>query len=270
MCEFVFVGCDDAGEVLLGSGNQGKHLVFIRQDETQRPVAGWQMVKRSLHNRESPLPPTQHYYFAHTRTHTMYTHTYAITKRWIAYTCSAYCRYRNTWREMETHIHNTLICCIKITYRLKFRQQCISTHIKSSVFMQVQSCWMCTFSKGTRGVFCNFFAINQLQPKCMDWPSWGHVAWCNFLKHFYMKWCSCFHLLKLYCEYKHTKQFCKAFASEDAPLKCFIHLPVCSHLPISLWYKFIGCKRSFWGMEIEYCGLHVAWDGYWNTSKRLM
>lgn len=52
------MGWDDAGEVLLGSSSQGKHLVFIRHDQALRPGADCQMVERSLHNRESPLPPT--------------------------------------------------------------------------------------------------------------------------------------------------------------------------------------------------------------------
>lgn len=52
------MGWDYAGEVLLGSSSQGKHLVFIRHDQALRPGAGCQMVERSLHNRESPLPPT--------------------------------------------------------------------------------------------------------------------------------------------------------------------------------------------------------------------
>lgn len=67
------MGWNDAGEVLLGSSSQGKHLVFIRHDQAQRLGAGWQMVERSPHNRESPLPPTPAQLpptHAHTHRHT--------------------------------------------------------------------------------------------------------------------------------------------------------------------------------------------------------
>lgn len=73
------VGWDGAEEVLLGTISQGKHLVFIRHDQAQRPGAGWQMVERSLHNRESPLPPTPAP-LPPTLTHT-YTHTHADNQK---------------------------------------------------------------------------------------------------------------------------------------------------------------------------------------------
>lgn len=45
MCVFVSVlarvGWDDAGEVLLGSGSQGKHLVFIRHDQEREAGRWW-------------------------------------------------------------------------------------------------------------------------------------------------------------------------------------------------------------------------------------
>jgi len=63
---------DDAGEVLLESGGQGKHLVFIRHDLAGRWWRGLYAIEK-VHS-------LQHNYYLHTHTHTH--HTTTICCKW--------------------------------------------------------------------------------------------------------------------------------------------------------------------------------------------